>query len=156
MYRPLVKPLSYIKSFKNAVRVGIVGSRNYGSKWLVELFVKELPAYVTVVSGYGGMVDKTAIDTAKRMRMKYTEHKPDRLFRKRVSGLARNKLIAQDNLRCLIAFMDTDRSSGTVKTIQYALKEKVRVFIIKTNPLDPRPIGRRPKCIVVKRRRIIN
>lgn len=150
MYSPLIKPIQYIKSFKRDVRVAIVGSRDYGNKWLVELLVKELPKYVTVVSGYGGIVDKTAVATAKSLLIKYSEHKPDWIYRRRGGGLVRNKMIAQDNLHCLIAFVDTTRSSGTIKTIEYALKEKVKVFLVVSDSLSATPRNRRPRCLVMK------
>lgn len=153
MYTPLIKPISYIRSFKRDVRVAVVGSRNYSSKWLVERLVKELPHYTIIISGYGGLVDLTAVDTAKKLHMKYTEHKPDWRYRKSGSGAVRNKLIAQDNLCCLVAFVDTTRSSGTVKTIEYALKEKVKVFLVVSNSLSSRPGDRKPRCLIIKERK---
>ena len=123
--------LSYIHSYGIGARVGIVGSRDYTSSWLVRGFVASLPGDCVVVSGNGGIVDTTAIDTAKKMGIAYTEYNPNWSYHKHGAGVMRNKKIAQDGLCCLVAFISSlaNPSYGSYHTIQVALAVGVPVFM---------------------------
>ena len=117
------------------MKVGIVGSRRWGNREMVEALVASLPEGTTVVSGGCRGVDSWASDAARSRGMEVIEFLPDLP----ASGSphweftrayhARNKQIAE-NSDVVYAFVAPDRKGGTENTIKHAKKIGIRVEVI--------------------------
>lgn len=131
MYSPFHPVLSYVYSYGAGARVGIIGSRSYTSPLLVREIVNLLPLDSVIVSGNGGIVDITAIDTARQTGRPYTVYKPDWSYNRKGAGLIRNKKIVQEGLSCLIAFLTSLScpSTGSSHTMQQAFEIGIPVFM---------------------------
>ena len=117
------------------VRVGIVGSRRWKNREMVEGLINMLPEGVTVVSGGCRGVDTWASETARQRSLVVVEHLPDLPpagsphweFTKAYH--TRNRLIAED-VDVLYAFVARDRRGGAENTIKHAMELGVRVEVI--------------------------
>ena len=115
----------------SGARVAVVGSRSFPAPSLVECFVVGLPAGVCVVSGAGGIVDKTAAAAARSVGLSVEEFFADwRRFRKG-AGPERNGRLVASGLSVLVAFAsDPDcLSPGTADVVRRARAAGVLVFV---------------------------
>ncbi len=116
-------------------RIGIVGSRRWKNREMVETLIHMLPGDVTIVSGGCIGVDTWAAETARQRRLVVVEHLPDLpphdspRWKFTKAYHARNKLIAED-VDILFAFVAKDRRGGTENTIEHAMKLDVQVEVI--------------------------
>ena len=117
----------------NETRVGIVGSRRFLNKEMVELLVNELPDETIIVSGGCRGVDTWAANAARLRGLQVIEFLPN--LPKSAPRWAytkayheRNKKIAE-NSDVIYAFVANDRTGGTENTIKHAQKLGVRVEI---------------------------
>lgn len=122
--------LSYIHSYGIGTRVGVVGSPDYTSVWMVRSFVAGLPGDCMVVSSSGGIVDITAIDTARKMGINHAVYKTDLFYHGQDAGS--NKEIAGEGLCCLVAFLSSlpESSCSFSDALQLALTVGVPVFMV--------------------------
>jgi len=108
------------------LRIGIVGSRNFGDLSRVSSLVEALhEAYgdgIVIVSGGARGVDKTAVDTAKRLKIEYKEHLPDPNVKPFVKAANdRNTKIVEDSDKIYAFWSVNKESTGTVDTMYKAL-----------------------------------
>jgi len=123
------------------MRIGIVGSRRWKNREMVEALVQMLPGDVTIVSGGCEGVDTWAAEAARQQRFVVVEHLPDlpppgsSRWKFTKAYHTRNKLIAED-VDVLYAFVAQDRRGGTENTIKHAMKLDVRVevFLERNDP----------------------
>jgi predicted Rossmann fold nucleotide-binding protein DprA/Smf involved in DNA uptake len=123
-------------------RIGIVGSRRWKNREMVEVLVHMLPGDVTIVTGGCDGVDTWAAETARQRRLVVVEHLPDLppdgspRWKFTKAYHTRNRLIAED-VDVLFAFVAKDRRGGTENTIQYAMKLNVQVEVIFERSRSP-------------------
>jgi len=125
-------------------RIGIVGSRRWKNREMVETLVHMLPGDVTIVSGGCEGVDTWAAETARHRSLVVVEHLPDLpeagspRWKFTKAYHTRNKLIAED-VDVLYAFVAPDRRGGTENTIKHAMELDVRVevFLERNDPPPP-------------------
>lgn len=125
-------------------RVAIVGSRDFTQPSLVESFVADLPKVIVVsgsdwerwkrggsVNSCGGIVDLTAVDSARRFGIEVDEFPPDWVRYRRGAGVMRNSVLVASGLSVLIAFASDPRrlSAGTADVIRKAVAARVPVFV---------------------------
>lgn len=120
-------------------RVGIVGSRSFPFPSLVESFVVDLPSGVCVVSGGGGVVDRTAVAAARSVCLSFEEFLPDWGRFGRGAGPVRNQALVSGGLSCLVVFLsDPDRpSAGSLDCLRRALAAAVPVFVFGPDGRGP-------------------
>ncbi|HJU46232.1 MAG TPA: hypothetical protein VJ647_05565 [Chitinophagaceae bacterium] len=129
--------LSYIHSYGIGSRVGVVGSPDYTSVWMVRSFVAGLPGDCMIVSGNGGIVDSTAIDTARKMGINHAIYKTDPFYH----GQDADKKTGREGLCCLVAFLSSlsEPSCSFGDALQLALTVGVPVFMIGPAATDHLP-----------------
>ena len=118
------------------MRIGIVGSRRWSRREVVEELINMLPLNSTIVSGGCRGVDTWAKEAAESRGMDVVEYLPDLPpdgsppweFTKAYH--TRNQQIAE-NVDVLYAFVAEDRRGGTENTINHAMKLNVRVEVIQ-------------------------
>lgn len=106
------------------MNIGIIGTRDFKYPKWVEDLVERLPHTTTIVSGHGGIVDKTAELKAQSLGLMTIIHPakwylPDGRFDK-AAGYKRNPLIVRDS-DIIFAFWD-GVSGGTNNTLNIAKK----------------------------------
>lgn len=116
------------------MRVAIVGSRKFPQLQLVDWFVRDLPAGVTVVTGGAKGVDLAAEECARRRGLDVVVHLPDLAGCKQrheftKAYYARNQKIV-DDADLVVAFTEKD-AGGTWDTIKRARKAGKPVKIIR-------------------------
>ena len=115
------------------MRIGIVGSRNFGDLEKVKEYVKSLDKDTIIVSGGAKGVDETAEKMGEELGMKVVLFKPDWKKYGRGAGIVRNKEICEySDMIC--AFWD-GKSKGTLNTIDTAKKMNMIIQVI-TDELD--------------------
>lgn len=97
------------------MKIAIVGSRDYDDQGEIDRCVWSLPPDTEVVSGAGGIVDKTAEDSARERGLNVTIFPADWKRYGKAAGAVRNREIAKYADR-VIAFWDGS-SKGTKITI---------------------------------------
>lgn len=111
------------------LKIGIIGSRTYPHKDLVERLVQGLPNDWTVISGGARGPDTWAVAQAKALGMNYKEYLADwNGPLGKGAGFARNTTIAQDS-DIIVAFMEKP-TNGTMDTVQKAVQLGKIVYII--------------------------
>jgi len=115
-------------------KIGIVGSRRFPSPNEVDVFIKYCLEYKCphIVSGGGGIVDKTAATVAKFYNLQLTEFLPKKRYPSdKLAYLERNKQIAEF-ADCVVAFYDGlgYRNSGTLNTVEHCAKLNKPFWII--------------------------
>lgn len=138
-------------------RVAVVGSRDFPAPSLVEAFVADLPEVVVVsgsdwerwqrggsVGSCGGIVDITAVDSARRFGIEVCEFPPDWHRYRRGAGVVRNGVLVASGLSVLVAFASDPRhlSSGTADVIRKAVAAKVPVFVFGPDGTDCRKVSK--------------
>ena len=115
------------------MRIGIVGSRNFGDLEKVKEYVKSLDEETVIVSGGAKGVDETAAKMGEELGMKIVIFKPDWEQYGRSAGIIRNKEICvYSDMIC--AFWD-GKSKGTKNTIDTAKKMNMIVQVFTKNEL---------------------
>jgi hypothetical protein len=111
-------------------RVAIVGSRDFPQPSLVESFVADLDD-VVVISGAGGVVDVTAVSSARLFGIEVIEFPADWDRYRRGAGPVRNSVLVNSGLDVLVAFASDPRrlSPGTSDVVRKALSAGVPVFV---------------------------
>jgi pimeloyl-ACP methyl ester carboxylesterase len=102
----------------NAVKVAVVGSRDYPDLDAVRRFVWEQDRTTVIVSGGASGVDRAAVDEAKRLGMAYEVHLPDWNKHGKSAGAIRNRQIVESASE-VAAFWD-GVSRGTAITMELA------------------------------------
>lgn len=107
-------------------RYAIVGSRDWEDTDRIRLFVEELVEKyggnrLLIISGDGGNVDKTAIKTARELKVPNLEIPARWHEHGRAAGPLRNPLIVEESDH-VVAFWDGS-SKGTEDTIKHAMRE---------------------------------
>jgi len=113
-----------------SIRIGIVGSRDFPSQYLVERVVYELPKDAVIVSGGARGVDSWAAATALHHGRETVVHKPDWGKHGKVAGFIRNNEIVRD-CDLVVAFYD-GKSRGTKHTISLCSYLGVPCVVVKT------------------------
>jgi len=116
------------------MRVGVVGSRKFGTSQSVREFITSLPSGSIVISGGCAGPDTWAEETARATGLEVSiflpvlppKGSPRHVFTE--AFYARNRLIAE-NCDILHAFVSPDRKGGTEYTIRHALKIGKQVII---------------------------
>jgi len=117
------------------MKVGIVGSRRWQNREMVEALVNELPPDSVIVSGGCRGVDKWAASAARSRGLEVVEHLPyfpagsNPHWVYTQAYHARNLKIAEDS-DIIYAFVAADRKGGTDNTIKHAQKLGVPVEVI--------------------------
>ena len=118
-----------------SVKVGIVGSRRWHNREMVEALVEEFPVDTTIVSGGCRGVDSWAAEAAARRGLGVIVHVPDLpssgspYWEFTKAYHARNLKIAEDS-DIIYAFVAADRKGGTENTIKHAQKLGIPVEVI--------------------------
>jgi hypothetical protein len=99
-------------------RIGIVGSRHFPSREVVQLFLKSLPRDTVIVSGGAEGVDRWSVEIGESLGMKTLVFQADWQRHGRKAGPIRNVEIVS-NIDELVAFWDGE-SRGTLNTIVLA------------------------------------
>src|SRR5882762_10844330 len=138
-------------------RVAIVGSRDFPAPDMVEAFVADLPEVVVVsgsdwerwrrggaVGSCGGIVDLTAVDSARKFGLEVCEFPPDWVRYRRGAGIVRNGVLVASGLSVLVAFASDPRhlSPGTADVIRKAVAARVPVFVFGPDGADCRKISK--------------
>jgi len=118
------------------IRVGFVGARDFKNIPLIKKYINKLSDNAVVVSGGAIGVDQASVRYAKKRGLEFKEHLPalrnDMEYYERVQAYyARNKLIVLDS-DYIIAFTDRTREGGTWNTIEWAIKHKVPVLLVRS------------------------
>lgn len=116
------------------MRVGIVGSRTFERRDLVEKLVETLEEGTTVISGGAAGVDTWAIEAAKKANLETEEYLPDKeniksYFDATKRMHERNQRIV-DESDVIYAFTEKDKG-GTWDTIKRAKRKGIPVHIEK-------------------------
>ena len=111
--------------------VGIVGSRHFPSRALVESFVTSLPCDTCVVSGGARGVDTWAIEAARSLGLPTLIIQADWKRHGRKAGPLRNAELVR-RVDEIAAFWD-GRSRGTLNTVMLALRAGLPVRIFGEN-----------------------
>lgn len=116
------------------MKVGIVGSRRWKNRKMVETLVNELPDDTVIISGGCRGVDTWAADAAHRRGLEVIEFLPDLpkegpRWKYTQAYHARNKQIAA-SADVVYAFVAPDRKGGTESTIKHARKLGTQVLVI--------------------------
>jgi predicted Rossmann fold nucleotide-binding protein DprA/Smf involved in DNA uptake len=113
---------------KNIMNYGIIGSRKFKNRALVEAIVDQLPTDVKVISGGCEGVDKWAMNRAYLRGLNGTEFLPK--MKTREAYFARNRLIAE-NSDTVIAFIPRGQyQSGTWNTINHCRRLNVPYVVL--------------------------
>ena len=119
------------------MKVGIVGSRRWNNRGMVEALVNELPENCTIISGGCRGVDSWAAEAARSRGLDVIEFLPDLpasgphwAYTKAYH--ARNRKIAE-NSDVIYAFVASDRRGGAENTIKHARDLGTRVEVISEN-----------------------
>lgn len=105
-----------------ALKIAIVGSRDYPDLEAVAHYVGLLPKDFTVISGGADGVDKKAVNIAKKLGLQTKEHPPKyESYGDKVAPLMRNEEIVKTCDK-LVAFWDV-ASNGTKHAIRCAMME---------------------------------
>lgn len=112
---------------KPAMKVAIIGSRDYPALDRVRQYIARLPADWTIVSGGARGVDQAAAKAAHEQGLHLIEHPADWSLG-RGAGFQRNHLIVND-CDYLVAFWD-GVSRGTQHSISLAQAAGKRVYIV--------------------------
>jgi len=115
------------------MRIGIVGSRRYTNRKVVEDLVASLPKNSVIISGGCRGVDTWAVEKAKELGYDYKEHIPilkgcSYRWEFTQAYYERNKLIVDDS-DVIYAFVMDDRKGGTENTIKHAIQSNKKVII---------------------------
>ena len=112
------------------MNIGIVGSRDFKDRDLLEFILKKIihDEKVIIVSGGARGADKLAEEFADKYNIPKIIHKPDWLKYGKRAGYIRNKLIVRDS-NIIIAFWD-GKSKGTKYTIKLTKEAGKPVIII--------------------------
>lgn len=113
------------------MRVAIVGSRDFKDLPSVVEYVKNLNTDEDIIiSGAARGVDRTSVETARSLGMRYLEYPADWDTFGNRAGFIRNKLIV-DACDRLVAFWD-GKSKGTNHSINLAKTQNkpVEIFIV--------------------------
>jgi hypothetical protein len=125
-------------------RVAIVGSRDFPVPSLVESFVSDLSEVIVVsgsdynrwknggsVNSCGGIVDLTAVSSARLFGLEVDEFPPEWNRYGRGAGKVRNGRLVDSGLSVLVAFAkDPSRlSRGTSDVVKKAVSAGVPVFV---------------------------
>jgi hypothetical protein len=109
-----------------AKRLGIVGSRHFPIRSVVQNFVRSLPPETVIVSGGAAGVDSWAVETGNALGLNTIVFNADwRLGRK--AGPVRNTRIVR-SIDELVAFWD-GRSRGTLNAVVQAVNANVPVRV---------------------------
>ena len=122
------------------MKIGIVGSREFPQLNLVDQFIQDLPAGVSIVSGGARGVDSMAAECAKKYGLSYIEYLPDlsachEKHEFTEAYYQRNQQIV-DNSDMIVAFTEKT-NGGTWDTIKRARAKKIPCKIIKPFLLFP-------------------
>ncbi len=117
------------------MRVGIVGSRRWQNREMVEALVNDLPLDSVIVSGGCRGVDSWAASAAHSRGLEVVEHLPclpaggGPRWVYTQAYHARNLKIVEDS-DIIYAFVAADRKGGTENTIKHAQKLGIPVEVI--------------------------
>ena len=116
-------------------RIGIVGSRHFPSREVVQFFLKSLPPDDVIVSGGAEGVDSWSVEIGRLLGMKTCVFQADWQRHGRKAGPIRNVEIVS-NIDELVAFWD-GQSRGALNTIALANEAglPMRIFDRAGNPL---------------------
>jgi hypothetical protein len=108
-------------------RIGIVGSRHFASREVVQRFLESMPRDAIVVSGGAEGVDSWSVEIGRSLGMQTLVFQADWHRRGRKAGPIRNAEIV-GHIDELVAFWD-GRSRGTLNTIALATKAGLPVTV---------------------------
>ncbi|MFX4303025.1 DUF2493 domain-containing protein [Alicyclobacillus tolerans] len=111
-----------------ALKIAIVGSRNFPHREKIEDYIKNLDKDIIIVSGGARGVDAIAEQTARQLGLKTEIYPADWKKYGKSAGYRRNIQIAEA-LDRIVAFWD-GKSKGTFHTIEIAKKQGKPVEIV--------------------------
>ena len=111
-----------------AVRVAVVGSREFPDMGKVRAFVSGLEAGTTIISGGSRGVDTVAERTGRARGLRVEVHLPDWWTHPRAAGVIRNQKIV-DSADRVVAFWD-GHSRGTADTIKRARAKGIPIEVV--------------------------
>jgi predicted Rossmann fold nucleotide-binding protein DprA/Smf involved in DNA uptake len=115
------------------MKLAIIGSRDFSDLQMVRDFVGMLDQSVDIISGGARGVDATAVEEAKKRKMRWKEFRPNDPSR-RSDYHERNSLIVE-SCDALVAFWTGQiENSGTYSTIEKARKagKLLSVFTVRS------------------------
>jgi uncharacterized phage-like protein YoqJ len=120
------------------MRLGVVGSRDFPNRFLVEETVRRIaqrfPKAVLVSGGARG-VDTWAAEAGRACGLQVIEHSPDYDTHGKGAPLERNTTIVEDS-DALLAFWD-QRSRGTLDTLRKAKERGKNIRIVLSDGSEP-------------------
>lgn len=133
-YSHIISPKVWSALMHRIIKLGVVGSRDFSSRYLVERVVYELPKHVVIVTGGARGVDKWAEDTAKYHNRDVIVHEAQWNKYGKTAGFIRNNVIVRDS-DLILAFWD-GKSPGTRHTIQLSKSLSKPCIIVRMRNND--------------------
>jgi hypothetical protein len=120
------------------MRLGVVGSREYPSRFIVEETIRRIAERVSntvLISGGAKGVDSWAAEAGRECGLRVVEYLPDYEKHGKGAPLVRNTTIVEES-HAILAFWD-GRSTGTLDTLRKAKAAGKKIRIVLSDGSEP-------------------